>query len=272
MKVLQNLHTHSSFCDGRDTPEELILTAIDKGFTSIGFSGHSYMHYSPSHSMSLEGTEDYIGEIRRLKEKYSGALDIYLGLELDLFSTPIDFSQYEYIIGSVHYLKINGEYIGFDRSQAEVERVINTHFCGDGMAYAKAYYETLSLLSECERVDIIGHLDLITKHSENTVFFDTSSPIYRRYASDCIESLKAKIPYFEVNTGAIARGYRKSPYPDRFILNLLREMGFGAVISSDCHDASMLDCAFELSRELLLSCGFKEQYILTKDGFSPIPL
>ena len=38
---LQNLHTHTTYCDGINTPEQIILTAIDKGFGAIGFSGHS---------------------------------------------------------------------------------------------------------------------------------------------------------------------------------------------------------------------------------------
>ena len=40
MTEKQNLHTHSSYCDGKDTPEELVLYAISAGFSSIGFSGH----------------------------------------------------------------------------------------------------------------------------------------------------------------------------------------------------------------------------------------
>lgn len=42
MKHLQNLHTHTIYCDGKDTPEEMILAACEKGFTSLGFSGHSF--------------------------------------------------------------------------------------------------------------------------------------------------------------------------------------------------------------------------------------
>jgi len=49
-------------------------------------------------------------------------------------------------------------------------------------------------------------------------------------------------------------------------------MGFGAIISSDCHDAKYLDMAFDDARGLLLSCGFKEQYILTNDAFKEISL
>ena len=39
----QNLHTHSIFCDGKDTIEEMTLEAISKGFDILGFSGHGYL-------------------------------------------------------------------------------------------------------------------------------------------------------------------------------------------------------------------------------------
>ena len=76
----------------------------------------------------------------------------------------------------------------------------------------------------------------------------------------------------EVNTGAISRGYRTTPYPDKFILKEMKRLGFGVVISSDCHDARMVDCYFAESEQLLKECGFKEQYVLKKEGFVPIEL
>ena len=33
-----DLHMHTTFCDGKNTPEEIVLYAIDKGFSAIGFS------------------------------------------------------------------------------------------------------------------------------------------------------------------------------------------------------------------------------------------
>ena len=38
--LIANYHTHTTFCDGQNTAEEVVLSAIDKGFSSIGFSGH----------------------------------------------------------------------------------------------------------------------------------------------------------------------------------------------------------------------------------------
>ena len=36
-----NYHTHTIWCDGKDDPETVILSAIDKGFDEIGFSSHA---------------------------------------------------------------------------------------------------------------------------------------------------------------------------------------------------------------------------------------
>jgi len=268
MKYKQNLHTHTHYCDGADSPEEMILAAIEKGYTSVGFSGHSYMHYSPGHSMSLEGTQDYCRTIRMLADTYKEQIDVYCGLEYDYYS-EIDLSGYDYLIGSVHYFLIDDAYIGFDRSQQEVQRVINTCFGGDGMKYARAYYEMLAKLPQRGHFDILGHADLITKHSENICFFDESSKEYQRYVIEALEALAGKIPYFEVNTGAIARGYRTTPYPSPFILKELKRLGFGAVLTSDCHDRNLLDCYYENAVQLLQNCGFSEQFILTRQGFVP---
>lgn len=271
MRKLQNLHTHTCYCDGKDTPEEIVLEAIDKGFTSIGFSGHSYMHYAPDYSMSIDGTEEYKKEITLLKEKYQNKIDIFCGLEVDMYS-EINLSGYDYLIGSVHYLLCDGKYVGFDRSAEVVKGLIDEYFGGSGIEYAKAYYKTLAKLPQYGNFDIIGHFDLITKHCDNVEFFDQNSAEYKNAAIEAVRALEGKIRFFEVNTGAIARGYREKPYPEDFLLNEFKNRGFGAVITSDCHDRKMLDCEFEYAAELLKQYGFKERYVLTNHGFEPVSL
>lgn len=272
MKNLQNLHTHSTYCDGTDTLEEMIQTAIRKGFSSLGFSGHSYMYFKQDISMSLEGTERYKEEVLMLKEKYKNKLDIFLGLEFEMLSTEVDLSGYDYLIGATHYFNINGEMVGYDRSAADVKKVIDTYFNGNGMKYARAYYENLKRLPEYGDFDIIGHFDLVSKHAEKENFFDVESNEYKEYALAAAEALAGKIPYFEVNTGAIARGYRTTPYPSAFIMKELNRLGFKPLISSDCHNRENLDCHFRESAELLKQCGFTQLHILTNNGFKAIPI
>lgn len=271
MKPIQNLHTHTTYCDGSDTPEEIIKEAVAQGFSSLGFSGHSYMFYAPEHSMSIEGTEQYKTEIRALKEKYKGVIDIYLGLEFDMYS-QIDTSGYDYLIGAVHYLKIDGRYVGFDRDLNTVLNIINTYFNGDGMLFAKMYYETISHLPEYGNFDIVAHFDIITKHIENSPMFDTDSAEYKRYVSDALDALCGKIPFFELNTGAIARGYRTTPYPSQDILKELYKRKCRIVIGSDCHDKRQLSCAFSDAIELVKYIGFGEIYIKDKNGFTGVKI
>ncbi len=271
MNGLQNLHTHSTYCDGKDAPESMIQEAMARGFGSIGFSGHSYMHFAPEHSMSREGTSEYKKEILYLKEKYRGKIDVFLGLEVEMFSDE-DMSGYDYLIGSAHYFRIDGEYVGFDRDEATVRNVIKKHFGGDALAYAKAYYNMLRELPEHGKFDIIGHFDLVAKHCEAKDFLDINSREYLKHAYDAIDALRGKIPFFEINTGAVARAYRTSPYPSADITKRLLDCGFLPIISSDCHNKAMLDCGFDLARELLAFCGAKERYILTADGFTSVPL
>jgi histidinol-phosphatase (PHP family) len=135
------------------------------------------------------------------------------------------------------------------------------------MNFALYYWRDLASLPEHGKFDIIGHIDIVTKHLEREKLFDTEDSRYKMAALEAIDALKGKIPFFEVNTGVIARGYRSTPYPSEFLLKELRAAGFGAVITSDCHNGEMLDAGFDMARELLKECGFKERYILTDNGF-----
>ena len=271
MNTLQNLHQHTTFCDGKDTPEEVVLTAIEKGFGGIGFSGHCYMEYAKYYSMSLESTREYRKEIARLKEKYADQIDVFCGLEFDL-CCPERPEGYDYVIGSLHGLRFDGVDYEFDGIAEHFQHMIDTHFAGDGNAFAREYYRQLAWLPDFGDCDIIGHFDLITKHRDSIQFFDSDTKEYRHAAIEAAEALAGRIPYFEVNTGAIARGYRTTPYPDPFIIKELKRLGFGAVISSDCHQKHLIDCYFKEAEELLKSCGYKERHILTKEGFVPVSL
>lgn len=271
MNTLQNLHQHCTFCDGNNTPEEVVQTAIEKGFCGIGFSSHCYMEYAKRYCMPLEKVDEYKVEIARLKEKYRDQIDVFCGMEYDI-CCPEKPEGYDYLIGSIHGLRFDGVDYEFDGIAEHFQKMIDEHFAGDGMAFAKEYYRQLALLPDFAKVDIIGHFDLITKHRNSVKFFDHEAKEYRYAAIEAAEALAGRVPYFEVNTGAIARGYRNTPYPDPFLIKEMKRLGFGVVISSDCHQRELMDCHFAESAELLKSCGYTEKHILTKDGFIPVPL
>ena len=92
--IKADLHTHTSFCDGKNTAEEMILAAIGQGFSEYGFSEHGYTSFDTSYCLTEEKTEEYKREILRLKKKYKDKIKIYLGIELDDYS-DIDISDFD---------------------------------------------------------------------------------------------------------------------------------------------------------------------------------
>ena len=118
-----NLHTHSTFSDGKNTAEEHILAAIEKGFTVIGFSEHSlhplnpefYSAFDSIWHMPVTDFSKYVAAIAELKQKYADRIKILLGFEADYFvregigSAVPDKAAYaqfkpDYLIGSIHFI------------------------------------------------------------------------------------------------------------------------------------------------------------------------
>ena len=269
--IKQNLHTHSLYCDGKNTLEELTEAAIERGFSSIGFSGHCYTPFDSSYCMSIENTKKYCFEIDCLKEKYGDRIKIYKGIEYDLYS-ELDTSEFEYIIGSVHYVYKNGCYLPVDLSADEVTNVVNEHFNGNAMDYVKAYYEELIKVPDATKCDILGHFDLVTKFCESASLFSPESDEYLTYAFDAVHTISRKLKVFEVNTGAMSRGYRSLPYPSIDILKEMKNCAMLPVISSDCHNAEHLDYAYDVAYDLIKKAGFSSALAFDEGKFVEYPV
>ncbi len=229
-----NYHTHTTFCDGTDTPDQLIQKAIELGCPEIGFSGHSYTYFDESWCMSKSATDAYRECILALKDKYRGKIKILLGIEQDLWSEePTD--SYDFVIGGVHYVKHKGSFLPTDESASLTKQIIDEHYSGDALSFCEEYYENAALLYERTRCDIIAHFDLITKFNEGDVLFDTTDKRYTDAVCAALDVLCQAPVKFEINTGAISRGYRTQPYPSTDIIAEIKKRGGKLVLSSDCH-------------------------------------
>ena len=251
MKILNpdgkvNLHTHTKYCDGTDSPEELVCEAVKRGFSALGFSGHEYSVYDGGFCMSREDTKRYRSEILDLKEKYKGQIDIYLGIERDYFGEGDDY-PYDYVIGSLHYTKApGGGLLCVDESEEGMVRNVTNFFGGDFRAYVESYYALIGAVAEKTHADIIGHFDLITKFNEGGKYFDENAKWYKKAALRALAQAAEKRPIFEINTGAVARGYRSRPYPCGFLLEEIERLGCPVILSSDCHEKNKLDFGFNM--------------------------
>lgn len=261
--MLCNIHTHSVFCDGENTPEELVLTALNKGFSTIGFSSHAFTDFGEP--FGIDDIDGYLKEINRLKLKYNKDIQIYLGIEEDALSPIVNRNNFDFIIGSHHYIKTDDKILPIDLSYADFKMCASLF--NNVTDFAENYYKTFCEYIKKYKPQIIAHFDLITKFDEQDNGFLLNNKGYNKVAESYLKSVINTDCLFEVNTGAIARGYRTSPYPAENLLYLIFKEGGRVIISSDCHEASKLDFYFEETKQLLKDIGFKDTYILYNDKF-----
>lgn len=241
--IRQDLHVHTTWCDGKNTPRELVEAALRLGMTRLGFSGHGYTAFDESYCMSQAGAAAYRAEIAALKEEYRGRIELLCGVEQDLYSTA-STTEYDYVIGSAHYLKLGGSYYPVDECAEDLQALCRTRFGGDWYALTAAYFDTVRQVVARTDCDWIGHFDLICKYNRGGRFFDEADPRYVAAWRQAADALLATGRPFEINTGAIARGHRDVPYPAPPILAYLRERGARFVLSSDSHRSETLMAGF----------------------------
>lgn len=261
-----NFHMHTTFCDGKNTPEEMVKAAIAAGCEEIGFSGHSYLSFDPDWTMAPEAAAAYRAEVLRLRDVYQDDLSIALGVEQDYCSDLDELPLYDYVIGGVHCVFRDGHYISVDGSAKGLREAVETVYGGDPYAFVEDYYRLVGNLYEKTRCDIVAHFDLLTKFLEQDPLFDPNDARYRTAMNTALEQVLETPAWVEINTGAISRGYRTAPYPSEEILGVLGKAGKSVILSSDSHAADTVLFGFEEAMRLV------ERYDLTlKTSLAELP-
>ena len=265
------VHTHSVLCDGKNTLEEMARAAFDAGAVSFGASGHSHTDIPWDQGNVLpEAAEDYRAEVLRLRELYAGRMDVLLGVEQDSQSLQPVPDWAEYWIGSVHYLydPQDGQYHCVDWDEAHLETCLREMFGGDMLALARKYFADAAAMAE-RKPTILGHLDLVVKLNRGGRFFDEGDPAYRSLALEALHAADPDATRLEINTGAMSRGYRDTPYPAPFLLREWRAMGGRIILTADAHSAAAVTYAYDRAAELARTAGYREHTLLTQRG--PMP-
>jgi histidinol-phosphatase (PHP family) len=204
----------------------------------------------------MEGTREYIAQVRALQEKYKDQIKIYLGVEQDFYSET-STEEYDYVIGSVHYVKKDGCYFSIDMSRENQVDFVAKHYGGDFYAFAEDYFATVAQVWEKTGCDIIAHFDLLTKFNDRGELFDTNHPRYRAAADKAMDALLQTPAALEVNYGAIVRGCTTKPYPEKTYLTRWLAAGKPVCFASDCHDKNHLLDYYDDYTCLIRECSGK---------------
>ena len=267
-----SVHTHTTLCDGKGTPEEMAAAACAAGVKYYGFSGHSFSPNPADFGYNLPpDTTEYRNKVLSLREEYAGRMEILLGIEWDSW-TAGDPEGYDYWIGSVHAVRdADGGYYAVDNTPEALGECIERVFGGDPYALIEDYYKAVAAMA-ARKPDILGHIELVTKYIEKRAFFDENEPRYRKAALDALHAVDPSATLLEINTGAMSRGWRTTPYPSRFLLEEWRRMGGRIIVTADTHHPDTILHGYPVAIAAARAAGFEACTILTARGPEECPL
>jgi len=263
---LCSVHTHATLCDGKSTLEEMAAAAYADGVKYYGVSCHSHTPIDLDEGFVLPvDMAEYREAVLRIREQYEGKMEVLLGLEWDSQSDILP-EGFDYWIGSAHYQKApNGKRYAADWGEEAFSACRDEAFGGDALAVTEGYFREVQRVAAM-RPTILGHIDLITKLNAGNKFFDEDAPRYRTAALEALHTAAPEETLLEINTGAMARGYRNKPYPALFLLKEWRTMGGRIILTSDAHTAGGILYGYDDAIRLAKAAGFERSTVLTSAG------
>lgn len=275
---LTNYHSHSLYCDGRAAMEDFIRFAISEGFTSYGISSHAPLPFATFWTMEWDRMNDYLEEFRRVKEKYEGQIEFYVGLEIDYLNEESNPSAacfrelpLDYRIGSVHLLyNEKGEVIDIDVSAEVFRKIVDEHFGGDLDRVVRLYYDRLLRMVELGGFDIVGHADKMHYNAATYRPGLLDEPWYVQLMRDYFSEIARRGYMVEINTKAFQQ--LGTFYPNERYFPLLKELGIRVQVNSDAHFPERINSGRPEALAALKKVGFETVMELHNGKWEATPI
>jgi histidinol-phosphatase (PHP family) len=263
--ALADYHVHTPLCNhATGWPVEFARRAVELGLGELGFADHNPTpEYFDDWRMLRADLPRYLEEVAKARAAYP-QLSIRIGLECDFLSGHEDWvedlhglAEWDYLIGSVHYLPEGWE--------VDHPKYVGRH-AGASEAIWKSYWFAYEQCIRSGLFDFVGHPDLPKKFG-----FRPAGDL-RRFYEPVIAALAETKTAFEINTA----GWRKDcheQYPAREFLELAASAGVPMLINSDAHAVEELGAGFAEAVALAKAAGYTQtaRFERRKISFVPLP-
>lgn len=247
--ITADVHTHSSFStDSTEPLRKLASAALEKGLKTLCITEHHDFDY-PEEGEFLLDVPAYREELLRVREEFSGRLELLFGVELGLldYAAPrlYEFAKsasFDFIIGSAHQID------GLDPYYPEYFDKM-----GDHGGISHFFDAMLSAVKAIDDFDVLGHFDYIVRYSHAKSYEPMD---FREVIDEILKAVISKGKGIEINTAGVGKlGY---PHPHPFVLRRYKELGGEIVtIGSDAHDRTRVAADFDKAEQALRNAGFK---------------
>ena len=268
-----NLHTHSTYSDGKSPMEDTIAEAISQGMHTLGFSDHSSVPFQSRVSIPMDKNEEYANHLKELKIKYLDKINILSSMEMEFIpGIVVDFQKtkkdynLDYLIGSVHLVGKTPDTLWFidGKSTEPYDEGLKKYFDGDIRKGVRAYFDQENEMIETEKFDIIGHFDKVKMNARGR-YFHEDEKWYQDMVFETLDLIKQHDLIVEINTRGLYKQRYNGFYPSEWLLPRMKAMNVPVLISSDSHQYWELTYFFKEAEEALKAVGYKATMCF-KDG------
>ncbi len=251
-----NLHSHTEYCDGRNTMEEMAHGALESGMEYYGFTPHSPISVASKCNMDAAKVDEYIMRSREIASRYAPQCAFLTGMEIDYLGSEwgphLDYFQrmdLDYRIGSVHFVPTRDRVAidcdgSFERFAPNLDRM----FMGDIRYVVEKYFEQVITMTERGGFDILGHLDKMAGNASQAAPGIEDEPWYEGLIDHALSAASSAGVIVEINTKALATKGRFFP-ATRWWRKVIAT-GLPMAVNSDAHYVDKINAgrleAFEL--------------------------
>lgn len=280
--MLKNLcfHSHNFFCDGKNSIEEMIQSAVNNNVTHFGVSSHAPVKFINKWSMNHDDLQNYSKEIDLVKHKFGREIQIFKSLEIDYIPGLSYSFQYfkeklnlDYTIGSVHLVlnKENGKLWFIDGNKEECHNNFKTIFNSNIRLAISSYYNQIREMIVTQKPHIVGHIDKVVMNTAGT-FFDESEDWYMEEIDKTLDILKKYGSIMEVNARGLYKNKWQTSFPSPIILSRAYAKNIPIIITTDAHHTSEIIAKYSETAIIAKSAGYTYQTIFDNNTWKEIKL
>jgi histidinol-phosphatase (PHP family) len=184
--------------------------------------------------------------------------DLRLGIEMDFLpgredrvQNMIDGRDWDYVVGSIHFLR--EEAVDIHQEEPGWEGISAWRRADPETLWAR-YFETLGEAARSGQFDILAHPDLVKVFGDRSPRPDGD---LRRFYERAMDGVAESDVVIEVSTAGLRKPVREI-YPAAAFLELCLEAGRPIALSSDAHEPDHLGHEYERAVEWLRGVGVTE--------------
>ena len=232
--------------------------ATERGIEELGVAEHVYRFVQAlevwAHPWFRHWAHDDIDEYCTFVREHT---DLRLGVEVDFVpgredrtSNLLDGRDWDYVVGSVHFLRDNAVDLHDDPDW----EAFDVWRGGDPEKVWTRYFETLGEAARSGLFDILAHPDLVKLWGRHVPLPDGDP---RRFYERAIDAIAESDVAIEVSTAGLRKPVGEF-YPAAPFLEMCLEAGRPVALSSDAHVPDHLGYEYERAVEWLSDLGVGE--------------